>query len=155
MAYNTNFYVQTTKDTVPASASVTGTIETVGTKVIGTGTLFTTEFQIYDCLYVAAKSEYRIVMNIVSDTEMTLDAAFTSDVAGGGTPKLINRFKATKIEVENVGLGTATIDGQNLASGTKACFEKQPYGASRAITDFISPIVLDASSSDCQVTIVR
>ena len=155
MAYNTTFYVQTTKDTVPASASVTGTIETVGTKVIGTGTLFTSQFQIFDCVYVAAKSEYRIVQNIVSDTEMTLDSAFTTDVAAGGTPKLVKRFQCTKITVDNIGAGLATIDGQTLGAGKSVVFEKQPYGSSRAISDLLNPILVDATASNCNITIVR
>lgn len=155
MAYNTVFYVQSTKDTVPASASVSGTIATVGEKVIGTNTKFTSEFQIYDCLYVAAKSQYRIVVNIVSDTEMTLNEGFTTDVTAGGTPKIVKRFQTTKIAVENVGAGTATIDGQNLTASKSVVFEKQPYGSSRAISDFLNPILVDATSSNCNITIVK
>jgi len=156
MAYNSIYYVQTTKQTVPASASVTGTIETIAKKVIGTGTLFTTQFQPFDWLYVAAKSEFRQVVNIVSDTEMTLDAAFTTDVAATGTPLIVKRFQATKIEVLNVGAGTATIDGQNVITTQKAVtFEKQPWGSSRSLTDFVDPILVDATASNCAITIQK
>lgn len=232
MAYNTVFYVQSTKDTVPASATVTGKISTIGTKVIGDGTLFTTQFQIFDFVYVAGQSEVRKVVNIVSDTEMTIDIPFTSDVPSGlvstisitnpgtgysdssgvattggtGTGltvditqtagvidtvvinnpgsgytigdvvtittgnadatievttvvmtayKLVKRFQSTKITIDNIGGGSALVDGATLGNGKGVIFEKQPYGSSRAITDFLDPVVLDADASDCNVTLVR
>lgn len=154
--YGTVYYTQATKDTVPASAAVTGTIETVGRKVIGTNTLFTTEYQVNDWLYVAAQSAVRKVVSINSNTEMTLDVAFGSDVAAGGTPKRVPYQTCRFMKIHNSGGGTATIDGQNLITTTIAEFSKVgAFGSSTALKDFIDPIVLDGTSSTCQVTIVK
>ena len=155
MAYGSIYYLQDDKDTVPRSASVTGTIETVKKKVIGSGTKFTSEFQAGDYLYVAAKSEVKRITNIASDTEMTLESAFSSDVAAGGTPKLVKRMTARYVEINNIGGGIAVLDGQNMANNTKVVFEKTPWGSSTAFSDLVDPVILDAAPSDCQITIVK
>lgn len=154
--YGSVYYNQDSKDTVPASIAVTGTIETVGTKVIGTTTKFKTEYQIGDFVYVAAKSDVRRVVNIISDTQMTLETAFGSDVAAGGTPKKVARQTCRVMKIWNGGGASATLDGQTLLNGTGVEFSKVgAFGSSTANTDFVDPVVLDAAASDCQINLVK
>ena len=232
MSYNSVFYTLSSKDSVPSSKAVSGTISSFGKKVIGDGTLFKSEFQLFDYIYIAELSELRMVVNIISDTELSIDEPFSSDLpsglvggtiidnpgtgyttssnvpttGGSGTGftvdifetggvidsiiinnkgegyevgdivtitggdgnatieisivvmsdyKQVKRFQATKISVENIGVGVATIDGQDLAAGTSASFEKQPAGSSRAMTDFVSPIIVNGTPSNCNITIIK
>lgn len=231
MAYNSIYYQQSDINTVPPSSVVSGYIYTEGTTVIGSGTQFTTEFQVFDYIFSPYLAEIRQVVNIVSDTQLTIKEAFSSDLpkglvdtmiisspgslyttgnktttGGSGTGltvaivgtlglitsavvnnpgsnyevgdivtviqgvddgeleitaivnseyKKVKRFQATKIEIHNISGTPVDLDSQILAAGKKVKFEKQPYSSSRAATDFLDPLYLDASGSTCQVTIVK
>jgi len=239
MANSTVYYVEDGTDSVPSSVAATGVVYTYGRKVIGVGTKFTTEFQIYDYLYVVngdiallKNGDIGQVINIVSDTEMTLkdpmvldiysgyvtainltdggtgysddtdvpttggtgtgltvdftqtlgvidnisinqvgsgytagdvitvttgndDATFEITTIGNTSARLTKRFQATSIEIVNKGGGNAIINGETLPNNSSVKFEKQPWGSSRSITDFIEPLALDAVGSDCQITIVK
>jgi hypothetical protein len=58
-----------------------GTIETAGTAVLGTGTRFTTELRVGDA--IRADGETRLAVAIPSDTELELDEPFSAGLAPG------------------------------------------------------------------------
>jgi len=59
----------------------TGTFTSSGTAVTGSGSAFTTDFSEGDILYSSSNSEGRRIITIGSDTSITLESAFTADVA--------------------------------------------------------------------------
>lgn len=155
MANNNLTYVQTTKDTVPAKTALAAqTIETVGTKVIGTDTAFS-QLNEGDYILDLANDEMRIIDTVVSSTEAYLKSAFTSNLAAGTALEMIFKKDFVKeINIENVDAGTATVDGQNLAAGKKISFSKIANRLSSK-RGFIDPVILDATSSDCLVTTLK
>lgn len=77
-----------------------GTIATSGGSVTGTGTNFTTVFTVGD--QITAAGQVREITNIVSDTSLTVDSAFTSNLSAG-----TKYFRTGAIfNAGNVGIGT-------------------------------------------------
>ena len=72
MAQVTNI---TSKDTFPASSALTGVVVSVnqGDHIVGTDTLFTSELQEGDYMYVPDNDEKYKIRNIISDTELSLE----------------------------------------------------------------------------------
>ena len=103
-------YIVSTDDLVPASTTWTGTISSTGKIVTGSSTLFTTEIQRGAWVWSVAGHEVRKVVDIVSDTELILDSAFSSDLSGvnfQGVTK--DDAKVQFMEIKNLGTAT-TID---------------------------------------------
>lgn len=110
------------KDTFPQSTSLTGTITAVNnnTLVIGTSTLFTSELQVGEYIYIAAQSVFRKIRRINSDTELVLETAFDSAVSGA-TPRRVPVQGYRMISWGIDSTGTAKIDNitfQASMSGT-------------------------------------
>jgi len=82
MAKNNPKVLITSDNTFPLSSAATGTITKVNNKkIVGVGTLFTTEFAIGDWIYVVAINEISQIANIVNNLELTLVSAFTGAVS--------------------------------------------------------------------------
>lgn len=109
-------------ETFPVSTALTGTIDSVNglnKEIVGTNTLFETELQVGDWIYVAAKGECRQIENISNDTKLSLKSAFTGAALSGATPlRVYCPFREASIGVRGT---TATINGVkvNNASTTK------------------------------------
>jgi hypothetical protein len=109
------------KDTFPQSTALTGgnTIDGVndGRLITGTGTLFKTELQVGEYLYIAAQSAYRRINGINSNTELTLDEAFPTATFVNATARRTppQRFREYSWVIE--GLLTAKIDNLDFLGG--------------------------------------
>ncbi|NJR25776.1 MAG: hypothetical protein HC786_28485 [Richelia sp. CSU_2_1] len=80
-----------------APQDLEGTISSTGTTVNGTSTTFLTSLSVGDYLYSAHKKEARKIIRIVSDTQLLLESAFTSNAPALTTAKKSGYF--------NVGVG--------------------------------------------------
>lgn len=118
-AVGDTLYVQYNNETetFPVSTSLTGTISTVNglnKEIVGVGTLFTTELQEGDWLYVASAGEVRQIENIVSDTKLSVKQAF-STLAGATPKKVFCSFRKISVSIEGT---TATVNGMRYYRGT-------------------------------------
>jgi hypothetical protein len=122
-----HFDYDNVKDTFPQSTSLTGgtTIDGVnnGTLVTGTGTLFTTELQVGEYLYIAAQSAFRKIRRINSNTELVLESAFPTATFSDATAKRVplNTYRSVSWAIDSA--GTAKIDNITMPasqSGTMA-----------------------------------
>lgn len=132
------------KRTIPVNATKTGTLVTAGVKVIGTGTLFTTEAKVGDWIYVAAQNELRRIVSISDNLSLTIDNAFTTPLAGGVfvlTPK--SDLKEITVIVGPG--GAAVIDGVSVPASSTWTFDKTQRERTSGPNDFIDPIIVDAT----------
>lgn len=156
MAGNNNHIVLSAEtDTIPRSIAPTGTtISTVNgldLKVVGVGTSFLTEFQIGDWLFIPSELECRKIINIVSDTELTLEKQFSTRpltaVAYRKTPK--SNFSMISYAFDASG---GSVDGVTAQAGQSNTFEQGTKGGVRA--QRVDPIVIEATGS-CTVTVYQ
>ena len=85
-----------------AKKTGTGTLDSSGSTVTGTGTLFTTELKAGDT--ILADGETRTINSITSDTELTLTSAFTTDLSN-------DTFEYSGIPTEGSGTSNAIMAG--------------------------------------------
>lgn len=130
-----------TTGTIPIARSMTGTILTTGVNVRGTGTTFEKDFKIGDFLFNNVKAVRKIVA-IESDTVMTLEAAFTSDIAVAIAALKCEPQIFKMIQIENTGAGAAEVQEAPFAPGSRII----TYGA---------PIAYDASAGTLAFTVSR
>lgn len=152
---NSNYFTVTGKQTVPANANGTGTIETVGKAVKGTGTLFTTEMPVGSWLVDESQDEIRIVTSVTSDTLAYVSNPFTTDIPALTTPSIIaaKDAKAVSIAVAiPAGLAAGEIDGVAFAGGSSIAFSKdsRDHSASR---DLVDPLIVDGTGTTMQILI--
>lgn len=149
---NSQFYALTIHDTVPASALKTGTIRTIGINVIGTGTLFLSEVKPFDWIVDITNDEIRKVVTRRDDTYLAIDSPFTSDIAAGHDVRVV-RSRAKEISVSNEGAANGEVDNQVFLRGASLTFSKSsktPNGS-----DFIDPILVDATGTTIMVSILK
>lgn len=134
-------------DTYPRSLAVTGTIDSDndGRDIYGTGTLFASEFQVGEYLFVAAKSEVRRIKNIQSDTKISLDEPFSGAALSGATPLRVERPNRRSISFSIDTTGAADINGVMLAAGTSNTF--QSSGNNSVGRQYQVPIVIDSTAN--------
>ncbi len=136
------------KDTFPQSTSITGstTIDAVnnGTLITGTGTLFTTEFQVGEYLYIPDYSEFRKIESINSDTEMVIKSAFTTATFSNQTAKRVpmNTYRMISWSVDAA--GTAKIDNITMEAGDSGTLSM--IGGKRP-----EPILIDSTANSNNV----
>ncbi len=151
---NSNSEIISTLRTVPANSTKTGTIETDGKNVIGTGTAFTTEVKVGDWLCSLSASEIRKIVNIEDDTNMYLEEGFTADLAALSTIVTCPISPYKEISYLNVGSGTGKIDGLNVAQGEYGCWGKTSL-AIDSRKDFVDPIIVDGTSSNIKILTLK
>ena len=155
---NTDYYrITNTKTTVPAPANGTGTIETVGDAVKGTGTAFLSEMRAGAWLTKVASDEVRKVLRVESDTLAYLDNGFTVDIAAASTPSIINsidmNIRGLSVAILS-GLADGEIDGTVFDNGDSVVFGKFSDNKD-GFKSFVDPIIVDAVGTDVKVTILR
>jgi hypothetical protein len=156
MATNTNPYTQTTKETVPVSTAGTGTITTSGTvktQIQGSGTVFTTQLQLGGWIYIAAQSQVRRIVDIASDTSLTIDQAFTVDLAASAFRFILRTDNVRELAISVTG-GPALINGASIPVG----ITYNPSKANLLLNNkfgFVDPVVLDATGSTCVVSTLK
>tara|TARA_R110002126_G_scaffold217897_2_gene363682 strand:+ start:400 stop:888 length:489 start_codon:yes stop_codon:yes gene_type:complete len=151
---NTKFSVITGKQTVPASTPATGTIDTSGITVIGTGTEFLSEMMAGSWIYSSTLGEIRKVVRVDSDLVAYIDKAFGSDLAS------IALFIIPESDTHIVTMtliatgGTPTIDGiaygGALTSIPVITLTKEGRSTS-STRDFIDPVIVDATGGSMTV----
>jgi len=70
-----------------------GTVSISGTDVTGVGTTFTTDLVEGDRIMAGSDMAYRTVTSITSDTEMTINEAYSSNIENTTYAKDANKFK--------------------------------------------------------------
>ena len=130
------------KDTFPQSTALTGTIDGVnnGTLIIGTSTLFTTELQVGEYIYIAAQSSFRKIRRINSDTELVLQSAFPTATFSGATPLRVPEQTYRTISWAIDADGTAKIDNITLPASQSGSADIQ--GGKRP-----EPILVDSTDN--------
>lgn len=119
-------------DTFPVSSALTGTITKAnnGELIVGSGTLFSTELQTGEWLFIAAIDEVRQIRSISSDTELYLYRAFTGAVSGA-TARKVPRQTYMSVSWKNVDTDACKINGISQAAGTSATLEFDQVGRVR------------------------
>jgi hypothetical protein len=149
---NSAYYAVTTKVTVPATSTKTGTITTAGKNVVGVGTKFTTEIKKGDWIAdLVTNNELRVVTDVRDDLFLTIDSAFTADIAGATLT--VVRSRAKQVSLANAGGAAATIDGVTFAVGESVTYpksNKNPDGK-----DFIDPLLVNGTGTTIKVQIQK
>jgi len=143
---NANLYQLTSKDTVPASTTGTGTIEVIGTEVIGTGTKFKTELKENDFIVDFTQDEIRRVVRISDDTNAYLDLPFTINISAGTTPKYVQQSRFTEVSWRNAGAAQAGVNGTLVQPGDAGSIRKTSKNQSDHAA-FVDPTILDGATS--------
>ncbi len=87
MTADTNHAIGLGDGGMPTTVAKTGTFSSVGTAIVGTGTLFTTEFKVGDVLWSSSNNEGQVIVSVLTDTQMVTQLAFTADVASDAVMK--------------------------------------------------------------------
>lgn len=144
-----------TKESIPVSAAGTGTIETKGTGVIGTNTLFRSEMQRGSWLVDLPQNELRKVIKVESDTFARVSNPFTIDIAALTTPDIIANHQLNLKELSVIAVGTdGVFRGTTLqqGQGTNAVKTGDSKGDSSSHTD---PGIADATGTIINVILQR
>jgi hypothetical protein len=134
-------------ETFPRSTSLVGTIETANRNdlVVGTGTSFTTDFQVDDWIFVAALGEVKKIKHIVSDTQMHLYQEFSAPVAPGAVPRKVKNpaWRSVSWAVIAQAVGPITIDGCAVPVGLTDSDDKT---GGPMMVELPNPIIIDTSA---------
>lgn len=148
-----NYNITTTKTTVPAYLTKTGTIVTSGKNVVGTGTLFVSEVRPGDWIAdINNFDELRKVKSITDNTHLTIDSPFAGDILAANPLRTI-KSRAKLVSLSNTGGSDATVDGTPLIPGETVSFpksNKNPNGS-----DFIDPFIVVPASTTVHVLIQK
>lgn len=152
---NTQYYYQTTLDSVPSSIAGSGTIVTAGTLVTGTGTSFLTEMPVGSWLVSASAGEVRRVISVTSNTSALIDYGFTINL-GAAAPRIITPIRADvkEISITNAGGVATTIDGETFPANSYVTVSKA-HRHDSSYQDTVNPIVIDGATSECMVLIIK
>jgi hypothetical protein len=147
---NTVYNLITDKRTIPYNAAGTGTIETAGNWVIGTGTLFTTEMPRGSWLVDESQNEIRYVESVESDTKAYISQPFSIDITAGATPSIIHAKDTNVVSIAlscpSGASADPTVDGVTFPKGNTVSFSKDSREKSGK-RDLVDPIILDASAT--------
>jgi hypothetical protein len=136
----------TASNTVPPRQSKTGTIETIGINVIGTGTLFTTELQVGDYLSDLAAGEIRRIVKISmedGDTNAYLDKPFSVNLPAGTALRVTPKSRVRVISLQAQTGGTPiTVNGTQYPVGQTLTFGKIDTIEIGARKDYVDPLVV-------------
>ena len=151
-----DFYVQSTKDTIPAKSTIgVVTITTTGNTFV---TSAATALEVGDWIYVAAQNAVRRIQSFTNDTDKTqgtLSGAFGVDLAAGA----IEYVKGTDLEgVYSISVvasgGDVSVNGEVLAADL-SINPSIPEATKKAMDAVIKPIVLDASTNSATVLVQK
>lgn len=146
------FTYTNTQDSVPKATVGTGTISSANNNlIIGVDTKFKTEANVGDYIYIKGQNDFRLIENIISDTELIISTAFGTALSGASyniTPAPRYRMVSWLV----TGANKAIIDGENFAQNEGNTFEKQTKSKTAA-GDYILPIDIDATTNNTTVLI--
>jgi len=140
------------KRSVPFNVAGTGTITTNGIKIIGTGTLFSTELQAGAYLVNLSTNEAIKVYRQDTDTKAFLEKPFSSNISVAAAPQIISKAKAKVKEIKLQTAGACFIDGVAF-TGTEDYNKNGDHKSGRP--NLIEPIIVDATGSTVTVDIIN
>jgi len=153
---NTDYYAQTTKDTIPASTALTGTVTTSGIYVKGSSTLFKTQLQKGSWIYDAAQNEVRKVVSVNGDSD--IDAQITHAFSADLSAVALVVVKRTDLNIRELSFYADATDAKIEAITLKAGVSVN-YGKTGDSKDnfknFIDPVIVDATGTTVYVTILK
>lgn len=146
------YQIDNTKAVVPASSTKTGTIVSSDILVTGTNTLFLSEVKPGDWLAdIVTNNEVRRVQKVFDNTTLSIDSAFTAALVGAAV--VVVRSRAKQVSLGNAGGADGTLDGVVMEAGETVTYpksNKNPDGS-----DFIDPIIVDATGTRVKVSITK
>ncbi len=142
---------------VPFPIDGTGTIETVGTTINGTGTAFNTELEVGTIIWDGDK-EWRTVVSVKSDTLAVLDSAFSEDLAASSALFILAPKDNNAVEISAI---AKTVEWDLVTTEIATIPPLIPINLSKAHrdrtfkSDLIPPCIIDATGSEVVVTLIR
>ena len=127
-----------TKGTIPVAKTKTGTIQSTGVNVRGTGTLFRSEIEEGDYLY-NGDAAVRKVLHIISDTLLVLEKGFASDVAALTALKVCKPQWAKEIDAKSTGTAAAIL-------------QETPFRVNDEDLCGGAPLAYDASATNAEIS---
>jgi hypothetical protein len=135
----------TTLTPFPLPITKTGTVDSSGTVVTGTGTDFSKEVQVGDWMWDG--SELKEIIGVSYDREtLNVDSAFSVPLVGAAL-NVVPKSEYEEISVSNVGNMDTTIDGEVFVKGLSASWDK----AEKMPGSTVDPLVLDGATSPLTV----
>lgn len=139
----------TTLTPFPLPEAKTGTVDSSGTVVKGTGTNFQKELQVGDWIWDG--SELKEIVGISYDRQiLNIDSAFTVALSGAAL-NIVPKSEYEEISVSNVGGVDTTLDGKTFKAGLSVNFDK----AEKMPGSTVDPLVLDGATSAITVQFQR
>ncbi len=138
--------------------TLTGTFSSVGKNVTGVGTLFTSEIggglsMVGQPTIVAGGylfngvDEVREILDVITDTNLVLKNAFTSDVLAGTAVKFVQESRVKQMSFV-VTSGTAVVDGVTLVLA-----ESSGFGDTAANNIYtLNPIIINSVGGTVHLT---
>ena len=139
----TEYYDLTSADSVPASESGTGTYNSAGKRVTGTGTNFTI---LREGDYLVSSTEERVIRieRILSDTTLILEESFPNNVSGDD----FDYVKATKAKIILLSIGAKAddvkVDGTDLAEDDAITVECSEIDKKSGV-NFVHPVYVSTA----------
>lgn len=144
----------TTKTTLPAPVTLTGTISSSGVRVTGVGTKFLTEIaaagQIslkVQYLWDSTNCELRGIATVVSDTVLTLQVAFTNSLSGQAlqVPNPGAIYREVSLAPNGTGCLMCTANKPAVTMNGSVMMNFENEGG-------LPPLALDGTANSIQVT---
>lgn len=157
-----NYFLDNAKATAPQNEAGTGTIQTIGLGVKGTGTAFKTQLARGAYIVDLTANEFRMVVEVVSDTYAILESAFSADIPAATALNYIPAWKGNVREIaaiipvyqqdnttENA---WGSIGGEVFPPGVGFNVSKANRDKSSSM-DMIKPVIMDATGTQIRVTL--
>lgn len=149
---NNSYDVITDNRSIPFNSALpTGTIGTEGIAVTGVGTKFLSEMPTGSVIVDLSAWEWRKVVRVDSDTLAYIEKAFSSDIAPSTTPQIIPSSIARAKMISISTAGAALIDNKAFTGALSLPKSNNEISGRR---DFVDPIIVDATSTSMQVSIL-
>ena len=148
------YQIVTDKRSVPFNSAGTGTIQTFGKAVVGTGTKFTTEMPVGSWLIKLDTWEKAKVVRVDSDTQAYLELAFSVDIAFLNIPQIVSASKA-KAKSISLKIDSTNPDGllDNVAFNGIVTIDKVGNEGTYN-KDLIQPVLIDATGTFIKVDVL-
>ena len=135
----------TTLTPFPLPETKTGTVDSGGGVVVGTGTNFQDELTVGDWIWDG--TELKEIIGISYDRQsLNIDSPFSTPLSGAAL-NVVPRSEYEEISVSNVGGADTTVDGKTIKAGLSASWDK----AEKMPGCTVDPLVLDGATSELTV----
>lgn len=133
----------------PAATALTGTLTSTGCKVVGVGTAFKTTIKPGDYLVRDSDNTARKVVEIIDDTNLRLEVAFSSDLAAEACLRVMNQTCREVKVMFFTNSGTIKDADQDTAVTWAAGYE---YRTPSSLEGYMMPICVTAGAGGGNAT---